>query len=110
MVRRNGEEADEIPIPVGSIPVCSGTARSADAQGVNRIYGWWWLETADFLPLEALVAVELNPSELANLVEGIHGCMPFGFLQREQIVLKHGVVEVQPNRCFIAGHDQVASE
>jgi hypothetical protein len=35
--------------------------------------------------------------------------MPFGFLQHQQMLLKHGVVEVQPNRCFITHHDQGAS-
>ena len=100
MIRRDGEEANEITVPMGSGPTCP-----TDAQGVNGIKSWRRLDAADLLPLEILVAIELIPGELANLVEGGHRCMPLGILQHQQMLLKYGVIEIQANRCFIIRHN-----
>lgn len=103
MIQRDGEQSDEIPVTVRRRPACLG-----DAQGVDRIDALGWSDAGDFLPLQALVAVQLTPGQLANFVERIQGCMALGLLQREQVVLKHRVVQVEPDFGFIVRHGQGA--
>jgi SAM-dependent methyltransferase len=55
-------------------------------------------EQSDEIP----VAVPLIPGQLADFVERIQGCMALGLWQREQIVLKHRVVQVEPDLGFTA--------
>lgn len=78
MIGRDGEQSDEIPVTVGSRPACLG-----DAQRVDRIDALGWLDAGDLLPLQALVAVQLAPGQLANFVECIQCRVALGFLQRE---------------------------
>lgn len=99
VIRRDGEQSDEIPVTVRSRPACLG-----DAQGVDRIDALGWSDAGDLLPLQALVSVQLVPGQLANFVERIQGCVALGLLQREQVVLKHRVVEVEPDLGFTVRH------
>ena len=103
MIGRDGEQSHEIPVTVRSRP-----ARLGDAQGVDRIDPLGWPDAGDLLPLQALVSVQLVPGQLADFVERIQGCVALGLLQREQVVLKHRIVQVEPDLGFTARHDQGA--
>ncbi len=99
MIGRDGEQSDEIPVTIPSRPACLG-----DAQGVDRINALGWPDAGDLLPLEAWVTVELVPGQLADFVERIQGCVTLGLLQREQVVLKHRIVQVEPDFGVTARH------
>ena len=99
VIRRDGEQSDEIPVTVRSRTACLG-----DAQRVDRIDALGGPETADLLPLQALVAVQLVPGQLANFVEGIQSGVALNLLQREQVVLKHRIVQVKPDLGITVRH------
>ena len=103
MIGRDGEQADEIPVTVRRRPTCLG-----DVQGVDRIDPLGWPDAGDLLPLQALVAVQLVLGQLADFLERIQGSVALGLLQCEQVVLKHRIVEVEPDLGFTARHDRGA--
>ena len=104
VIGRDGEQPDEIRVTIRG-----GPARLGDAQGVDRIDALRWLDAGDLLPLEPLIAVKLVPGQLADLVERIQCSMALRLLQREQIGLKDGVVQVEPDLRVTARHVPGAS-
>lgn len=54
----------------------------ADSQRINSVNAYGGLDARDLLPLDALVAIQLIPGELANLVEGVERRMALQLLQR----------------------------
>ena len=103
MIGRDGQQAHEIPVTMRSGPACQ-----SNAQRVDRINALRWPDAGDFFPLESLIAVQLVPRQLADFVEGVQGCVALGLLQRQQLVLKHRVVQVEPDTGFIARHAEDA--
>ena len=100
MIRRDGEQSDEITVTVRSRTACLG-----DAQRVDRIDALEGPDTGDLLPLQALVAVQLVPGQLANFVEGIQSGVTLSLLQREQVVLKYRIVQIKSDLGITVRHD-----
>ena len=92
MIGSDAEQTHELSFPQGGRPT-----GLCDAQGVNRIEAFGWFDATDLLPFDAIVPVDLIPTDLPDLVERIQGGMALGFLQREQIFLKDWVVQIKPN-------------
>ena len=78
-----------------AISECSCSARLSDAQRIDAVNPWRRSHTDDFFPLEPVVPVDLRPGHLADLVQGVQGCMSLWLLQSEQICLKCRVVQVK---------------
>jgi hypothetical protein len=66
-------------------------------------------DARDLFPLDALIAVKLIPGQLADLVEGVERCMPFRLLHGQQWLLKHRIVQIEPDYGVTARHGPGAS-
>ena len=91
VIRGNGQKSDKFTITIGRCSSCLG-----NTQRIDSINSGWWLETNDFFPLQAAVAIDLVPGHLPKFVECFYGCVPFCLLQCQKILLKNGVVKVNP--------------
>ncbi len=78
VVRRNGQKAHVVTIPVRST-----AARLGDAQRVNGIYAGGRLDAHYLFPFQPAVAVELVPGQLTNFLQGVQRSMSVGLLKAE---------------------------
>jgi len=56
-----------------------------------------------------MIAIQLIPGQLPELIRDVQRCMAFSLLQREQMLLKCRVVQIEADRCVRLRHGRGAS-
>lgn len=81
VIERDGEEAEEV-----AVTVCDRSTGLGDAEGVDGGNSWRWSDPENLLPLETRVAIDLVPSHLVQLLEGLHGRVPVVLFEAQKII------------------------
>ena len=101
VVRRNGQKAHVVAIPVRST-----AARLSDAQRVNGIYAGGRLDAHYLFPFQPAVTVGLVPGQLTNFFQRVQRSMSVSLLEVEQMLLKNRVVQVKADKGLVVSHQR----
>jgi len=91
VIRVKGEQAQPWPIPPGD-----GSAAARDAHRVEPLTVWP-LAALDQFPTQTLAGLDLLPGHRLQKFECLENSPGFRFVEREQVGLEFGVVEIQLN-------------
>ena len=92
VVRGDRQQTDEL-----AVPVSRGPSRLGDPQRIHRRDSRGWRDADDLLPFQAVVRIDLAPRHAAQFVQRFQRGMSVGLGQREQVVLKYRVVQIEPD-------------